>query len=219
MSELLFHHHQLILVLERFGIKLGVHEKSVQEICNEYGISTRVFLLVINLAQNISYNSSLNFNVNEVKQLVTYLTNSHSYYSDEIFPEIIKNIHLMSEHSQKPEMQLVEGFFNEYKQEVDQHFEYENNIVFPYILNLIDSNSSDNYSVIDYREHHDDIQEKLDDVKRLLIEHLPQKTENTLRRKILFALFDLDQDLQIHSKIENEILIPQVEQIEKQKGA
>jgi regulator of cell morphogenesis and NO signaling len=70
--------------------------------------------------------------------------------------------------------------------------------------------------VIDYREHHDDIQEKLDDVKKLLIEHLPQKADNNLRRKILFALFDLDADLQTHSKIENEILIPQVEQFEQQ---
>ena len=69
--------------------------------------------------------------------------------------------------------------------------------------------------MIDYREHHDDIQEKLDDVKKLLIEHLPQKADNNLRRKILFALFDLDTDLQTHSKIENEILIPQVEQLEK----
>jgi regulator of cell morphogenesis and NO signaling len=122
----------------------------------------------------------------------------------------------MSEFSQKPEMQLVERFFNDYKHEVDQHFDYENNTVFPYILNLIDANAADNYSVIDYREHHDDIQEKLDDVKKLLIEHLPQKADNNLRRKILFALFDLDADLQTHSKIENEILIPQVEQFEQQ---
>ena len=83
-------------------------------------------------------------------------------------------------------------------------------------MNLIDANAAENYSVIDYREHHDDIQEKLDDVKKLLIEHLPQKADNNLRRKIIFALFDLDADLQTHSKIENEILIPQVEQFEKQ---
>jgi regulator of cell morphogenesis and NO signaling len=216
MSKLLFSHPQLILVLERFGIKLGVREKTVEEICLENNISPKVFLMVANLNIDSSYHQDLNFNAPEIKQIVNYLMKSHAYYSDEVFPEIIQNIHLMSEFSQKPEMQLVERFFNDYKHEVDQHFDYENNTVFPYILNLIDANAADNYSVIDYREHHDDIQEKLDDVKKLLIEHLPQKADNNLRRKILFALFDLDADLQTHSKIENEILIPQVEQFEQQ---
>jgi regulator of cell morphogenesis and NO signaling len=112
---------------------------------------------------------------------------------------------------------MVEKFFNEYKKEVDHHFEYENGTVFPYILHLIDDAKDESYSVIDYREHHDDIQEKLDDLKTLLIEHLPQTTNNSLRRKILFALFNLDFDLQVHSKIENEILIPQVEKLEKER--
>ncbi|KJF45650.1 MULTISPECIES: hemerythrin domain-containing protein [Draconibacterium] len=216
MSKLLFSHPQLILVLERFGIKLGVREKTVEEICLENNISPKVFLMVANLNIDSSYHQDLNFSAPEIKQVVNYLMKSHAYYSDEVFPEIIQNIHLMSEFSQKPEMQLVERFFNDYKHEVDQHFDYENNTVFPYILNLIDANAAENYSVIDYREHHDDIQEKLDDVKKLLIEHLPQKADNNLRRKILFALFGLDADLQTHSKIENEILIPQVEQFEKQ---
>ncbi|QIA07675.1 hemerythrin domain-containing protein [Draconibacterium halophilum] len=216
MSKLLFNHPQLILVLERFGIKLGVREKTVEDICRDYEISPKVFLMVANLNIDSSFHHDLTFNAQEIKQIVNYLMKSHTYYSDEVFPEIIQNIHLMSEYSQKPEMQLVERFFNDYKNEVDQHFDYENNTVFPYILNLIDDNAAENYSVIDYREHHDDIQEKLDDVKKLLIEHLPQKADNKLRRKILFALFDLDADLQTHSKIENEILIPQVEQFEKQ---
>nr|WP_321357678.1 hemerythrin domain-containing protein [uncultured Draconibacterium sp.] len=219
MSKLLFSHPQLILMLERFEIKLGVREKTVEDICRDYEISPKVFLMVANLNINTSYRHDLNFNAQEIKQIVKYLTQSHAYFSDEVFPEIIQNIHSMSEYSQKPEMQLVERFFNEYKHEVDQHFDYENNTVFPYILNLIDANASENYSVIDYREHHDDIQEKLDDLKKLLIEHLPQKADNNLRRKILFALFDLDSDLQIHAKIENEILIPQVEQLEKQGQA
>lgn len=216
VSKLLFHHPEILLVLERFGIKLGVREKTVEEICSLHKISLKVFLVIANLNLDSMYKFTLNFNTEDLKQIVNYLMRSHNYYSDEVFPEVIKNIHLMSENSQMPEMQLVERFFNEYKNEVDQHFDYENNTVFPYILNLIDTNAPDNYSVIDYREHHDDIQEKLDDVKRLLIEHLPQKSDSNLRRKILFALFNLDKDLQIHAKIENEILIPQVEQFEKQ---
>ena len=217
MSKLLFRHHQLILALERFGIRLGVKEKTIEEVCADFNISPNVFLLVANLYTNISYKFKLSFTTLEIQQIVKYLTKSHQYYSKEVFPEIIQNIHLLCESSNKPELLMVEKFFNEYKKEVDHHFDYENDTVFPYILQLIDDKREENYSVIDYREHHDDIQEKLDDLKRLLIEHLPQVVSNSLRRKILFALFDLDYDLQVHSKIENEILIPQVEQLEKER--
>lgn len=219
MSKLLFQHHQLILALERFDIKLGVKEKTIEEICNDFGVSPRIFLLVANLYTNISYKCEFEFSHQEMKQIVTYLTNSHCYYSKEVFPEVIQQIHLLSENSRKPELLMVEQFFNEYKKEVDHHFEYENETVFPYILSLIDQYNTNEYSVMDYREHHDDIQEKLDDLKRLLIEHLPQDTNNSLRRKILFALFELDFDLQVHSKIENEILIPQVERLETENKA
>lgn len=217
MSKLLFRHHQLILALERFGIKLGVKEKTIEEVCNDFNISSNVFLLVANLYNNISHKYEFNFSTSDIRQIVNYLTNSHSYYSKEVFPEIIQNIHLMCASSNKPELLMVEKFFNEYKNEVDNHFDYENNTVFPYIMHLIDDKKEEGYSVIEYREHHDDIQEKLDDLKRLLIEHLPQDANNSLRRKILFALFELDFDLQVHSKIENEILIPQVEKLEKEK--
>jgi len=221
MADVIFNHHNLILILERFEMKLGVKEKSVGEFCAEYAVSPKVFLMVINLYVNPEHRVELTFDRCEVRQIVNYLTNSHNYYSGEVFPEMIENIHRMSESSRKPELQMVEGFFNEYKGEVDQHFIYENETVFPYILSLISSESEagNNYSVVDYREHHDDIQEKLDDLKKLLIKHLPANANVKLLRKILIALFDLDFDLNIHSKIENEILIPQVEKLEIESEA
>ena len=121
--------------------------------------------MVTNLNIDSSYHQNLNFSAQEIKQVVNYLMKSHAYYSAEVFPEIIENIHLMSEFSRSQKCCWLNVFLTITKHEVDQHFDYENNTVFPYILNLIDANAAGNYSVIDYREHHDDIQEKLDDVK------------------------------------------------------
>jgi regulator of cell morphogenesis and NO signaling len=211
----------MILVLERFGIELGLHDKTIEAICKENNISTEMFLTIANLHNDISYIPVSSHSCSDIEAIIQYLKNSHQYYSHEIFPEIIKNIHLMSEYNKKPEILMVEDFFNEYKKEVDQHFNYENEIVFPYILNLFENknviDTKNDYSVAEYKEHHDDIEEKLDDLKKLLIQHLPQKNDRIIRRKILFALFNLEQDLFIHTKIENEILIPFVEKIEIQK--
>lgn len=222
MSDIILNNHIMILVLERFGIELGLHDKTIEAVCKENNISTEMFLTIANLHNDISYIPVSSHSCSDIEAIIQYLKNSHQYYSHEIFPEIIKNIHLMSEYNKKPEILMVEDFFNEYKKEVDQHFNYENEIVFPYILNLFENknviDTKNDYSVAEYKEHHDDIEEKLDDLKKLLIQHLPQKNDRIIRRKILFALFNLEQDLFIHTKIENEILIPFVEKIEIQKN-
>jgi len=218
LSEIVLKNYFLILVLERFGIELGQQNKTVETVCIENNISINVFLIIANLHNNTFYEIQTNqLNKTEIQTIITYLKNSHHYYSEEIFPEVIKNIHLLSEENKMPGVSMVESFFNQYKKEVDRHFEYEEDIAFPYILSLLDNeqNHKANYSVKKYKEHHDDIEEKLDDLKRLLVQHLPQKNDRIIRRKILFALFGLEQDLRIHAKIENDILIPFIENVEK----
>jgi len=156
-----------------------------------------------------------------VLTIVTYLKNSHKYYSEEIYPNILSTIKQMNELNTHKEMALVEKFFGTYFSEVKEHLDYENKTVFPYILELIEKIENPdypmrqtNFSVDEYQEHHNDIEEKLDDLKNLLIKYLPQKNDQILRRKLLFSLFELEYDLNIHSQIEDLILIPLVGKIE-----
>ncbi|NOX46426.1 MAG: hemerythrin domain-containing protein, partial [Chlorobi bacterium] len=116
---------------------------------------------------------------------------------------------------------MVESFFEEYIKEVTEHIQYENDIVFPYVIELFNAGSKadslemlKHYAVIDYKKHHSNIEEKLTDLKNLLIKYLPQKGDMPVRREILFDLFELEYDLNIHQKIEDTILIPLVEEIE-----
>jgi regulator of cell morphogenesis and NO signaling len=121
------------------------------------------------------------------------------------------------------EIVLIEKFFNEYFNEVVEHLNYENQVVFPYVNNLYNQwqgNPPDDfvdskYSVEEYREHHDDIEEKLSDLKNLLIKYLPARNDQSARRKLLVHLFELESDLAIHSQIEDKVLIPLVSQLEK----
>jgi regulator of cell morphogenesis and NO signaling len=119
------------------------------------------------------------------------------------------------------EMALVEKFFNEYFSEVREHLNYENTVVFPYVIRLydqfVDSNHPGHqkkYSVAEYKEHHNDIEEKLDDLKNLLIKYLPLKNDQQIRRELMFSLLELEYDLNIHSQIEDFILIPLVAKME-----
>jgi regulator of cell morphogenesis and NO signaling len=123
--------------------------------------------------------------------------------------------------SQK-ETALVEKFYNEYFIEVKEHLLYENEIVHPYINELYNKIQDTaynikitKYSVTEYKTHHNDIEEKLNDLKSLLIKYLPLKNDINLRRKLLFSLYELEYDLHIHSQIEELILVPLVAEMEK----
>ena len=55
MYEVLAEHNELIPVLNRFGICLGVGDLSVGELCEEYGLNTDFILTVLNVYLDESY--------------------------------------------------------------------------------------------------------------------------------------------------------------------
>ena len=221
-SDIIINNPYLMLMFEHFGINMEVHEKSVEQICFENNISTGLFLMIANLFNGYKATPIIDYSSNEIQTIVHYLRNSHQYYLEEKYPQIqdyIKQIYQINNH---PEILMIEKFFNKYFKEVREHLDYENKVVFPHVLNLDNKLSHKNpeytlssYSVTEYREHHNDIEEKLTDLNNLLIKYMPQKGDQQLRRKLLFCLFELEYDLNIHSQIEDSILIPLVEKMEQ----
>jgi regulator of cell morphogenesis and NO signaling len=221
ISDVIINNPYLMLLLEHFGIELPLQEKTISDICFENKINTELFLTFANLYNGVQYNVVDTFSYSEILTIINYLKNSHRYYSEEIYPNILNSIKQMNNANTHNEMVLVEKFFGEYYSEVTEHLKYENEIVFPYIISLYDKIVKEDqpfnqkrYSVSEYKEHHNDIEEKLTDLKKLLIKYLPQKDDQSIRRKILFSLFELEFDLSIHSKIEDFILIPLVSKME-----
>jgi len=68
--------------------------------------------------------------------------------------------------------------------------------------------------VSEYKEHHNEIEDKLHDLKNVLIKYLPADNDRLARRKLIEGLFELSYDLNVHSLIEDTILIPLVEKAE-----
>ena len=178
IAELVLNNHFLLLVLERFGINLGLQEKTVKDICAEHNINTSVFLAIYNLHIKPNEIPELNFKIEDIRVIVNYLKNTHEYYKTEVLPKVSEQIKSITENNKDSTFILVERFFEAYKQEVLKHLEYEETKVFPYAMDLI----SDNKKIIDYRIkvykiHHQDIESKLLDLKNLLIKHLPEKND------------------------------------------
>ena len=215
MADALLQNHFLIIILERFGISFGLEEKTIEEICMQYDINIDIFLSIANLHVNINSFKEVELTNNDIYKIVSYLKNSHEYYSKEVLPGISERIKLLCENSEDLSLILIERFFNEYISEVNKHLKNEETTVYPYALSLLKDNPKLNkYSISEYKKHHDDIETKLDDLKNLLVRHLPEKNDHKFRRNILFDLFRFEKDLVIHTIIEEQILIPQIERIE-----
>ena len=221
ISDVIIENPYLILMLEHLGVNLEVHEKTIELICNESNISTELFLTIVNLFNGFKPLPITEYASNDIQTIIKFLKNSHQYYMEEKYPQIQDYIEKINKINDHAETFMIGKFFDKYFMEVTEHLDYEDDVVFPYVLdlnNLLTHKNSDkavsSYSVTEYKKHHNDIEEKLTDLNNLLIKYLPQKNDQQIRRKLLFCLFELEYDLEIHSQIEETILIPLVEKME-----
>ena len=70
------------------------------------------------------------------------------------------------------------------------------------------------YSIDHFEENHSNIEEKLSDLKNLILKSLPATCDDRLRVRLLNYIFALQSDLDSHTAIEDNILVPMVRLIE-----
>lgn len=227
MADLIHLDYHLALVINRFGIKLGFGDRTVAEICSEHGIDASFFVEIANAFHDKNYfpkEKLLNF---PVAPTVAYLRNTHVYYIDEELPKIeqlIDNV-IAANPAQKKQLLLMKNFFGEYRHELVTHIRREEQTVYPYAISIEQAYLSKNdhtnlqkqletYSMETYEREHEDVEEKLLDLKNIIIKYLPPPTDNRYYNEILFNLFRLESDLNEHSRIENTVLIPAIRAME-----
>ncbi len=214
---------RLLLMLQHFNIDFRVRDLTVSQLCKEYDISETLFVDIANLYNGFGTKKNHTYTKKDLLQVINFLKKSHHYYRSDMYPQLNSYIRLLQENHPEREFKMLEKFFNEYFMEVLEHLDYEDNVAFPYFIKLLKDNneetSPDKYSAIEYSEHHTDIELKLHDLKNLLLKYVKIDNDLDLRRKIFFALYELEYDLFVHSLIEESILIPAGINIEKKKNA
>lgn len=219
LFDLIEENPALLLVLQHFDIDFRVGDQTVEQLCAQKGINEGLFIAVGNLYNGFKPKENPVQSIADVEQIVRFLKNSHNYYRQDKYPQISSYIQQLKEKHPEKEIKLLEDFFNEYFTEVIDHLDYEDDVAFPYFIELINRHENrvnEIYSAREYSEHHTDIELKLKDLKSLLLKYVKVDAELNLQRKLLFALYELEYDLYIHSLIEETILIPFGYSIEKE---
>ncbi len=223
LSDIVESDKRALVLFPRFGIDLGFGDKTVADICARRKIDLQFFLLMVNTFLNPGYFPDSKLRDIDVDMLIGYLVESHNYYLEEKIPYLQSLLAEFKASVEHPAVSQLENFFNQYIVEVRDHLAYEDETAFPYIAMISSFRKKASapmgkidYSVDIFEERHDNIQEKLSDLKNLLTKYFPPANDRYIRIRLLNELIDFEEDLINHARIEDKVLIPVVKQLEKQ---
>lgn len=195
MSELLTRDRKAMQIVNRFGIPLGVGDKTIDAICKQHGIHTPTFLAIVN---HETYSTEI-----DLPTLQMYLKNAHTYFLEFLLPRIRRQLIEAinpTDHSDQVAM-LILRYFDEYVQEIRIHIQHE------------DEGQLENHASDD--QH---IAKKLQELVSLIIKYYPAHSSypfaNELLTTVLLGIYQTEEELQTHCAIEDEILRPAM----KRKG-
>jgi len=228
MVDLVHKNHVLISVFSRFGISLGFGDKTIREICQEKKIDLQFFLEIVNSFLDHDYFPREQLKSFPIRLIVDYLTKTHHEYLTKTIPEIESVISGREGicYKDKEHNFLMNTFFQEYKDELITHIKREDEQVFPYALEVeqcyLQKKSAESlpdkfrdYTISRYLQEHDDVEEKLFDLKNIIIKYLPPPKNPRLCYRVIVLLFNLEKDMNDHSRIEEKVFVPKVAMMEK----
>ena len=216
MADLVEINYRLLTVLSRFGMHPGFGEKTVAQVCGEAGVDTGAFILICNIYSYPGYMPTDEaLKAADPLCVMKYLHNSHMYYMDREMEHLRSSLARLLEPVDAAQRKVVEKFFADYKAEVKNHFDYEEDVVFPYVNALLEGASRNGYSIGQFEENHSNIDEKLNDLKNIVMKYLPDVCDPVLRNEVLYHIFYLEDDLHHHTLIEDNVLVPMVDLLER----
>ena len=220
--------HHLLSVIHKAGITLGFGDATVEEVATKHGLNPDFVVAILNAYNDAAYLPEQHLWSFSVVEIVDYLRRSHKVYLVEQLPELALLFEkYASESTSTPYRGLLRNFFAEYSTEMEKHFATEDEYMFPYALAVESAHKGDDiseemsrqfkeYTIHDFITEHNNIEEKLADLKNLIVRHIPQAEDSVLAFQILERLFHLNSDLNDHSRIEELVLIPKVVRLESE---
>ena len=215
MADLLSTGEKLLQVVSRFGIPLGVGEKTIEQICNENNIDTKTFLIIVNFTYSAGSYDIKHLQI-DLKTLQAYLQNTHIYLLKFFLPHIRRHlIDALGSSRNNDVTFLIIKFFDEYCSELNHHMEIEDSEIFSKFPDLIAGKKIRNLSTEITRMHTSPIEQKLSELKNLIIKYYSSQSGNDMLYNILQQLFLCEYDLYIHDRIETVLLLPEVKRLEE----
>jgi len=214
MISLIRDNYDLLQMLGSFGISLGFGDKTVKEICESNNVDTYTFLAVV----NFTINGYGDFDADDkisVPTLLRYLEACHAYFLDFQLPYIRRELQ-ESLDERESLAKLILRFYDEYAHEIRRHMKYEQKTLFPYVESLIEGHPINNYNVDTFSKHHSATDNKLRELKLLIIKYLPlDGLHNNQLTATLHDIYENEAWLRQHAMVEDGIFVPAIRRLEQ----
>lgn len=191
LADVLADHNELIPVLNRFGIRLGVGDKTIRQLCDENELNPSFILTVLNVYLEENYVPDETLSLFDAELIADYFRHTVDNYVQELVPNIEKHLNafIALSGSENKELSALRSLFYEFKQQITLHF--QNGI------------------------HQDDDfpDEMLHDLKNILIKHVSGKYNQNLCHAVIFSLHSFEKDLIVHNRLRTKILRPKLKEL------
>ena len=211
LCDVILDEPSVITVINRFGIALGVGDKSVKEICRQKGIDTNFFLTILNAYIYESFFPENGFDSFGAQEIIGYLEKTNQSYLRYQLPNIERHFKALIDHSDKNNnLPLLLNLYNEVKDEMHKRIDNDNRHWFAEILRHEKGVAPGQLTVeaSDARRAADSIEDKLSDLKNMFVIHLRGDYDRNLCQAVLFAIISFEKDIRQNNRIRNHILYP-----------
>ena len=207
ICELMSHEEDAIQIISRFGLKMGVGEQTIEQVCEAHDVHTPTFLAIVNY--KVFRHRALPEDI-DIPTLQRYLHNAHTYFLDFRLPRLrralIEAIIPADPTTKIPG--LILRCYDEFVDEIRTHIEHEN-------AGLFDEHEHDDQRITD----------KLTEIKNLIIKYYPsEETKSPITNdqspitylliSVMSDLWHTEQDFEDHCAIEDDILRPALTKIQ-----
>lgn len=213
MISIIRDNYNILQSLGAFGISLGFGDKTVREVCETEHVDTYTFLTVVNFTIN-GYRDYDDADRLSIPTLLHYLKASHEYFLDFELPYIRKELEEALDENDNL-ARLIMRLYDEYAHTIKSHMKYEEKTVFPYIETLLKNQPADNYDIETFSKHHGQIDQKLKELKNIIIKYLPSDgLHNNQLSAALYNIYNCEEWLAQHASVEDDIFIPVIRRLE-----
>lgn len=202
MAELLEKDSSILGVFARMGLSFGYGEATVEEVCRAAGIDAKSFLVICKVYAQSGWRpgpEDLEGVDNNI--IVKYLSRSHDYYVNVALKDLASDIGRMMVPCEEAHQRVIWKFFSDFKEELSKHFEYEETKVFPYV-----NDPAWKIALGTYEEDHSGVEETLEDLRNLVMTHLPASADQQEAFKVLSEINSLAADIRCHIFLEETAL-------------
>jgi regulator of cell morphogenesis and NO signaling len=215
VADLVEADYDTLPVLSRFSLPLGCGDKTIAELCKDSGIEPDVFLLTINFILSGEIDAARMERVRPT-DVARFLHNSHDYYLAYKFPHIRGNMLAALDPAHADINPIIVKYFDDYTEAGRAHFEYEETVLFPYIEKL-ERGERCGYSADDFLRRHDhDVEDSLSELKNIILRYYTTSVPYRMY-DVLVDICNCEADLKVHSDVENNILVPLLRRLEKNR--